>query len=467
MSQNPSTSDQGFLRHLHARSKKKYLEEWLDVPAHVHHFSHHMANPPVDRPQSRQEFQQLLECLDVPEDQTVIKEKFGYGAKVAPNGDRLLVTWEAHTEYYSYQVWHIPDDKLTPPEFGPLRFPDYIMPLSPLGTEVNALDILVLSHTTPDIEEVKHMMPGPQVYGSRIFGQDISMMTTFTPDEYDRERYLIVAPSFDVLLRHVAHAVETLVSIENYTHLILFPFHAFAKAVDQVQQYERQHLDQRGIIAAEIDTATPQKLQHWLTAMTQDFMHVSRMAESMRYKLSASVPYDRIIRANLSLLHEQPIENCRQISEYVDGKTVGVADGYQQFIRRINALVNDFQGSIAVIRTKVELQLQDQNLALENQILKLLHSMDRTTRRQAILQNTVEGLSVIVISYYLSGLGSYVFKGMKVLGWIDKPELFSGLFVPISLVVAFGLILIGRKFIYQRRFEDSNTEATPPNPSNR
>ncbi len=465
MNQNLPASNQGFLRQLHTPSKK-YLEEWFDVPAHIHHVAHHMANPPLNRPQSRQEFQQLLQCLDVPEEQTVIHEKFGHGAKVASNGDRLLVTWEAHTEYYSYQLWHIPDDKLKPLEFGPLRFPDYTMPLSPLGVQVNALDILVLPHTILGIEEVKNTMPGPQLYGSRIFGEDISVMTTFTPDEYKRERYLILSPSLDVLLAHVARTIDTLVAIENYTHLILFPFHAFTQAVDEVHQYEQRHLSQRGVITKEIETATPQKLQHWLTVMTQDFMNVSRMAESMRYKLSASVPYDRIIRANLALLHEQTLTGCRRISEYVDGKTIGVAAGYQQFIRRINALVNDFQGSIAVIRTKVELQLQDQNLALENQNLKLLRSMDKTTRRQAILQNTVEGLSVIVISYYLSGLGSYVFKAMKTLGWIDDPDLLSGLFVPVSLGIAFGLILIGRRFIYQRRFEDSVSDSPPSDSPN-
>ena len=466
MSQNLPASNRGFLRHLHEPSKK-YLEEWFDVPAHIHHVAHHMANPPLDRPQSRQEFQQLLQCLDVPEEHTVIHEKFGHGAKIASNGDRLLVTWEAHTEYYSYQVWHIPDDKWKPLEFGPLTFPDYVMPLSPLGIQINALDILVLPHVSLGVEEVKNMMPGPQLYGSRIFGQDISAMTTFTPDEYKRERYLIFSPSLDVLLAHVARTIDTLVTIENYTHLILFPFHAFAQAVDQVHQYERRHLYQRGVIAKEIDAATPNKLQHWLTVMTQDFMNVSRMAESMRYKLSASVPYDRIIRSNLDLLHEHTLADCRRISEYVDGKTIGVADGYQQFIRRINALVNDFQGSIAVIRTKVELQLQDQNLGLENQILKLLRSMDKTTRRQAILQHTVEGLSVIVISYYLSGLGSYVFKALKTLGWIENPDLFSGLFVPISLGIAFGLILFGRKFIYKRRFEGFDPDGTPSDPSNR
>ena len=466
MSQKLPASNQGFLRHLHEPSKK-YLEEWFDVPAHIHHVAHHMANPPLDRPQSRQEFQHLLQCLGVPEEHTVIHEKFGHGAKIASNGDRLLVTWEAHTEYYSYQIWHIPDDKWKPLEFGPLTFPDYLMPLSPLGIQINALDILVLPHVNMGVEEVKNMMPGPQLYGSRIFGQDISVMTTFTPDEYKRERYLIFSPSLDVLLAHVARTIDTLVAIENYTHLILFPFPAFAQAVDQVHQYEQRHLYQRGVIAKEIDAATPNTLQRWLTVMTQDFMNVSRMAESMRYKLSASVPYDRIIRSNLDLLHEQTLADCRRISEYVDGKTIGVADGYQQFIRRINALVNDFQGSIAVIRTKVELQLQDQNLALENQNLKLLRNMDKTTRRQAILQNTVEGLSVIVISYYLSGLGSYVFKAMEKLGWIEHHDLFSGLFVPISLGIAFGLILIGRKFIYKRRFEDSEPDPTPSDSSNR
>lgn len=425
------------------------------MPAHIHHVAHRMANPPLDRPQSREEFQQLLQCFDIPEEHRVVHEKFGHGAKVAPNGDRLLVTWEAHTEYYSYQVWHIPDDKLKPLEFGPLTFPNYAMPLSPLGIEVNALDILVLPHTSLSVEEVKNTMPGPQVYGSRIFGQDISVMTTFTHDEYHRERYLIMCPSFDVLLTQLARTIDTLVAIENYTHLILLPLQAFAQSVDQVHQYEQRHLYQRGVITTEIGGSTPDKLQHWLTVLTQDFMKVSRLAESMRFKLSASVPYERIIRSNLALLQEQGIDGCRKISEYVDGKTIGVADGYQQLIKRINALVNDFQGSIAVIRTKVELQLQDQNLALQDQNLQLLRSVDKTTRSQAILQHTVEGLSVIVISYYLSGLGSYVFKAMEHLGWISSASFASGAFVPITLGISFLLIFLGRKIIYKRFVQDS------------
>ena len=183
-------------------------------------------------------------------------------------------------------------------------------------------------------------------------------------------------------------------------------------------------------------------------------MKVSRLAESMRFQLSASVPYDRIIRSNLALLQEQSIEGCRLISEYVDGKTIGVADGYLQLVKRINALASDFQGSIAVIRTKVELQLQDQNLGLQDQNLQLLRSVDKTTRSQAILQRTVEGLSVIVISYYLSGLGSYVFKAMETFGLISNASVASGVFVPIALGISFLLIYMGRRLIYKRFVKD-------------
>ncbi len=454
MSLEPPASTHEFLRHIHDPSQKKYLEEWLDVPAHIHHAAYLMADPPLDRPQSRQEFQQLLQCLEITEEHTVIHEKFGYGTKLAPNGDRLLLTWETHTEYYSYQVWHMPDDKLQPLGFGPLAFPDYAMPFSPLGSEVNALDILILPHTNLTVKEVKNAMPGPQIYGNRIFGRDLSVMTTYTPDEYQRERYLIMSPSYDVLLGQLGRTIDTLVAVENYTHLLLLPLQAFAQSVDQVHHYEQRHLEQREMITVQIEVSTQEQLQHWLTVMTQDFMKVSRMAESMRYKLSASVPYDRIIRANLTLLQERALEGCRPISEYVDGKTIGVAEGYQQLIRRINALVNDFQGSIAVIHTKVELQLQDQNL-------QLLRSVDRTTRSQAILQHTVEGLSVIVIAYYLSGLGSYAFKALETLGWLDNHDVASGLFVPISLGVAFGLIVLGRTFIYKRHVDGVDTDRTP------
>ena len=93
----------------------------LGVPAHIHHVAYRMANPPVERPNSRREFQHLLQALDISEG--AIDERFGYGFKVAPNGDRLVVVWEAHTEYYSYQVWHVRERRDEPVRFWPHHVP--------------------------------------------------------------------------------------------------------------------------------------------------------------------------------------------------------------------------------------------------------------------------------------------------------------------------------------------------------
>ncbi|MDX1411470.1 MAG: DUF3422 family protein, partial [Nitrospirales bacterium] len=247
-----------------------------------------------------------------------------------------------------------------------------------------------------------------------------------------------------------------LVAIENYTHLILLPYQAFSASVDQVHQFEQRHLYQRNVITTQLESATSGTLQNWLTVLTQDFMKVSRMAESMRYKLSASVPYETIVISNLQALQEQPLTSGRLISDFIQHKITGVADGYQQLLRRIDALEKDFEGTISVIRTKVELLLQDHNIALQDQNLKMLASVDKTTKSQAILQHTVEGLSIIVIAYYLSGLGNYVFKALQEAGWLENATFASGVFVPISLLISFSLIFFGRKLINSRLFNEKS-----------
>ncbi|MCA9472638.1 MAG: DUF3422 domain-containing protein [Nitrospirales bacterium] len=450
---NLSKSQPGFLRQVHEPTKK-FLEEWLDAPAHIHHIAHRMANPPLERPQTRREFQHLLHSLSIPERTTVIQEKFGYGVSTAHNGDRLVITWEAHTEYYSYQVWHIPHDSSQLLEFGPITFPDYVFPFSPLGIAVNALDIIITPNAQVTPQALKLRMPGPQLHGGQVFGDEISVVANFSPDEYGRERYYVCAASRDVLQAKLTNLIDTLVAIENYTHLILLPYQAFSTAVDQVHHFEQRHLYQRNVITNQLETATSETLQKWLTVLTQDFMKVSRLAESMRYKLSAAVPYERIIERNVKTLQEQALPSCRLISDYIHHKTTGVADGYQQLLKRIDALEKDFEGTISVIRTKVDLLLQDQNLALQDQNLKLLASVDKTTKSQAILQHTVEGLSVIVIAYYLSGLGSYVFKALHEAGILDSYSFASGVFVPVSLIMSSGLVFIGRKILNTRLFQE-------------
>lgn len=438
-----------FLRRIH-EPIKHFLPSSLDIPAHIHHVAHRMANPPVDRPHSRREFLHILDCLGIRADQADVRDRFGFGAKLNEHGDRLIVAWEAHTEYYSYQAWHIPADKTKPLSFGPITYPGYVFPVCPLGIRVNALDIVIQVERSVTPEYLKPLLPGPHLYASRVFGEDITLATSFTPDDDTRERYYVRGRSGETLREYAAKLVDTIVAIENYYHLVMLPMQAFSRAVDQIHDYEQRHLYQRAVIMEQMGMATPAALQKWLNALTQDLLQVSRLAESMRYRLSGAFPYDKIVRGNLEALQEQPVPSIRPISEYIRWRITGVADGYQQLLRRIDAMQADFEATVAVIRTQIELRLQEQNLAAQDQNLKLLASVDKTTRSQAILQHTVESLSVIVITYYLSGLGSYIFKALHEMGWLDNATLASAIFVPIAFATSFGLMLIGRKMIYKR-----------------
>jgi len=72
---------------------------------------------------------------------------------------------------------------------------------------------------------------------------------------------------------------------------------------------------------------------------------------------------------------------------------------------------------------------------LEQQNRDLLESMNRRARQQLRLQQTVEGLSVAAVSYYVVGLIGYVFKAMKEAGRLPvDPGLATGLAVPVVLL---------------------------------
>jgi uncharacterized membrane-anchored protein len=98
---------------------------------------------------------------------------------------------------------------------------------------------------------------------------------------------------------------------------------------------------------------------------------------------------------------------------------------------------------ISIIRARVDLILEAQNLAL-------LQSVDKTTKSQVLLQHTVEGLSVIVIAYYVAGLGGYIFKGLQELGWLRNANLTSAIFVPIAIGLAFGITTFSKKLLHRK-----------------
>lgn len=456
-SETPQAGSDTLIKKLHERPQIP-LADWLRAPAHVHYMAFRMADPPEQRKASREEFRSLLSAFAIEPAKTVLRETFGYGVKEAGTGDRLIVVWQAHTEYYNYQIWHLPGPSNPALSFGSISFPDYKFPVTPLGTEVCRLDILLTAESLPSRERMRTLFPGPMLYGSKIFDDQTSLVTSFTPDEQGRERYWVGLGAPQASASRLKDIVDAIVRIETYYHLLLMQKPLFSAAIDQVYKFEQVHLKQREIISGHIAHADSQALQRWLNSLTQDLLKTSRIAGKLHFELSASLPYDKIVHATLASLAERPLESYRPVSDYVLSGITGVADGYQQLLKRIETLRSGFEGIISIIRTRVDLIVEGQNLTL-------LQSVDKTTRSQVILQHTVEGLSVIVIAYYLAGLAGYVFKGFSEMGWLRNAHIASAVFVPIAIGLAFVITTVSKKYLHKKwSGEQPPTEGskTPP-----
>ena len=451
----PQSHTDVMLKKLHERPQIP-LADWLRAPAHVHYKAFRMADPPADRKASREEFQSVLTAFGVTQSNSVLRETFGYGVTEAGQGDRLIVIWQSHTEYYNYQLWHLPTPSKPELTFGALAFPDYKFPVTPLGSEVCRLDILMTDDAAFPQDRMRQIFPGPVLYGSRIFDEHASLVTSFTPDEQGRERYW-VGLGVRTPASRLKDIVDAIVRIETYYHLLLMQKPLFSAAIDQVYKFEQVHLQQREIITSHIGHADPHTLQRWLNSLTQDLLKTNRIAGKLHFELSASVPYDKIVHSTLASLAEKPLESYRPVSDFVLNGITGVAEGYQQLLKRIDTLRNGFEGIISIIRTRVDLIVEAQNLTL-------LQSVDKTTKSQVILQHTVEGLSVIVIAYYVAGLGGYIFKGLHEMGWLKNANIASALFVPIAIGLAFVITTVSKRYLHKKLLGEHSTkdEKTPP-----
>lgn len=97
--------------------------------------------------------------------------------------------------------------------------------------------------------------------------------------------------------------------------------------------------------------------------------------------------------------------------------------------QRLHELSERVAQASSLLSTRVDIARQRQNQAL-------LAATARHAKLQLRLQQTVEGLSVAAIVYYLAGLVGYAAKALKAAGLPLSPDLVTGAAVPALGVLA-------------------------------
>ncbi len=155
---------------------------------------------------------------------------------------------------------------------------------------------------------------------------------------------------------------------------------------------------------------------------------IERLASANTYRFSATAAYYALTEKRIAELREQRIEGLQTFGEFMERRMAPAMRSCQAIAARQDRLAERIARATSMLRTRVDIAMEEQNR-------NLLRSMDRRAKLQLRLQETVEGLSVAAISYYLVGLVGYAAKGASAAGVPVPVDLVTGLSIPLVILV--------------------------------
>ncbi|MCP3729979.1 DUF3422 domain-containing protein [Sphingomonas sp. MG17] len=155
---------------------------------------------------------------------------------------------------------------------------------------------------------------------------------------------------------------------------------------------------------------------------------VARIGAQTRFRMSATQAYAEICLDRLESLEVRPVAGFPSLGDFTERRLLPAMRTCAAFSRRLDDLAERAAWTDALLRTRIDTQLARQNR-------NLLASMNHRTDMQLRLQQTVEGLSAVAISYYLIGLLAYVVKAAHLAVPAVPVEAAIAVLVPIVLAV--------------------------------
>ncbi len=413
----------------------------VTAPSRVLHFAYLIPEGVAGfRRQVREAFDEMIRTLGITPRSIDRGRRYDVVDKSFDSGHRLRLVWELHTEFYCYTlIFQPPADAVSGEAFEIPSLPEFPQ----LGQKLVDVDLLV--EAAVGLTRVgRHFLGEGTLYGGAVLDGLAHVWTTFNVDAKGQERYVVSAG--ELPSGPLGRLIRRLVEIENYYHLVLLPLEAYRIQIEELRNIEQrvtQHSE--GIAKAmAANQVTPEQERAWLEGITQELAVLVRLTERMRYRLSAASAYFAIFRDRIARLRERAGEDCLAIGALLHFRVDPAIRNYENFVERADALSAQLNSLAGMLRTRVDLVMEEQNL-------KLLQSMEKRARLQLLLQQTVERLSVIVIAYYLTGLAGYVFAGLGGLGWIGHADLWTAGFVPVSLLIGYLTLRRAHQLLQQER----------------
>jgi uncharacterized membrane-anchored protein len=336
---------------------------------------------------------------------------------------RFSVRWERHMEFYSLTFFA--DYQPVPDPFS-----DTVLQLLPAdwlsslpGKAVAAFHLVVEPGRSPcDLNLLSRYFEGQKLILSRPKNGKAQLCTAFKLHGDGFGRFHIRNLGIDDY--QMGRLVQRVIEMETYRLLAQLSLPIAKRIAPQLSEMDSQLSSMLTSLSTLNSSREERDLLHRLSQLAA---RLEAYRSETNYRFSATRAYHDLVISRLQNIREMEVEEHMSANEFLSRRLVPALRTCESVQNRLEDLSRRIERAGDLLRTRVNLTMQAQNK-------RLLASMDRRSRMQFRMQETVEGLSVAAISYYLVGLVSYLLSGLPLEAWhLDKKVVLA---IAVPAVVA-------------------------------
>jgi uncharacterized membrane-anchored protein len=233
---------------------------------------------------------------------------------------------------------------------------------------------------------------------------------------------LIVVAAGHMPAPTLSRTLQRLQELGNYRNLALLGLPVARSGWAALDRIESQ-LDAVNAALTQPDTTDDDLLAQVFDLWSALIAQVS----ASTYRMDATQAYATIVEERLADLNIRACPGHLSLTDFTQRRFLPAVRTCAAHARRAEALVKRTGQVVALLRTRIETRIENQNG-------RLLASMESNASRQLRLQQLVEGLSVVAVSYYALGIVGKVVEGVGELVPGIHAHLWGAILAPLVLL---------------------------------
>ena len=336
---------------------------------------------------------------------------------------RFRLKWERHTEFVTYTILL---DGLSERAFDPVDFeifPEEWLAAAP-GERITSAHLRIEARHEPEIlrGKMEEWFARESLASSEVLDGAAVVAGDFHIDPAGHTRFAVFVAD-GVGQGRTGRIVQRLFEIETYKAMSMLGFARVREMSPGLGELDAKLSRLMEAMNAERDAAETQ---------LDDLLGISAELEAEQaraaFRFGATGAYEAIVNQRIAALREVPFGGRQTLAEFMMRRFDPAMRTVKSSEGRLSTLSDRAIRAAQLLRTRVDVDRSAQNQ-------KLLESMDRRADLQLKLQQTVEGLSVVAISYYAVSLASYMLYPLTGVTGASKGLLTAAITLPVVLLV--------------------------------